>query len=131
MASEHTKRGRGRPTDYTEEMPANLLASLEAGKSVAQFARDIGVARSTIYYWAEQHQEFSDALTRGQEYSEAFWMDRLEALMVSKEVNAPLVKLYFANRFNWHDKTSQEVTGKDGGPVLFKTVYETPPDADD
>ena len=28
-------------------------------------------------------------------------------MMFNREVNAPLAKLYFANRFGWHDK--QEV----------------------
>jgi len=108
---------RGRPTDYTEDMPDKLLAALNDGKSVAQFARDIGVARSTVYYWAEHHPEFSDALTRGQEYSEAYWIDRLQEMMTNKEANAPLVKLYFANRFGWQDRTAQEVTGANGGPI--------------
>jgi len=104
----------GRPTKYTEDLPDALLNALAAGKSVTQFAAQIGVHRATIYSWAERHPEFSDALSRGQEASQAYWEDQLQKMMYSREVNAPLVKLYFANRFNWHDKAEVDNKSSDG-----------------
>ena len=104
----------GRPTKYTEDLPEALLNALAAGKSVTQFAAQIGVHRATIYSWAERHPEFSDALSRGQEASQAYWEDQLQKMMYSREVNAPLVKLYFANRFNWHDKAEVDNKSSDG-----------------
>ncbi len=74
------------------------------GKSLTQFAAAIGVRRSTIYEWKSQFPEFSDALEQAQEMSQAYWEGELVNMMYDKSVNAPLVKLYFANRFRWHNK---------------------------
>jgi transposase-like protein len=95
----------GRPTKYDPEYCEQALDFIgEQGKSVTQFAKFLQVSKSTVYLWATEHELFSDALSMAQDWSQAVWEDKLETMMVSKEVNAPLVKLYFANRFRWHDK---------------------------
>src|SRR5690554_3298607 len=104
----------GRPTKYTDAMPDALYNAMADGKSITQFAAKIGVSRSTVYEWAEQHPEFSDALTRGKEVGEAYWENELQGMMYSKEANAPLVKLYFANRFGWTDKQEVDNKSSDG-----------------
>lgn len=97
--------GTGRPTKYKEEYCDIALDFVgEKGKSVTQLAKHLKVSKSTVYLWATEHPAFSDALSMSQEWSQAVWEDKLENMMYSKEVNAPLVKLYFANRFRWHDK---------------------------
>lgn len=93
----------GRPTKYNDDRPDELFAALAAGNSVTQFAASIGVTRASIYEWAKRHDAFSDALTRGQEASEAYWEGELQKMMYNNKANAPLVKLYFANRFGWRD----------------------------
>lgn len=98
----------GQPTTYLPEYNGKALEFLSTGKSIIQLAKYMGVARSTIYKWAKDNEAFSDTLKRGQDMSQAVWEDKLEEMMYSKEVNAPLVKLYFANRFKWHDKPEQE-----------------------
>lgn len=103
------KETKGRPTKYDKKYIAMAKETIgNKGKSITQFARDIKVSKSTVYLWAEQHQDFSDALDMSREWSQAHWEDKLENMMYSKEVNAPLVKLYFANRFSWHDKPVTE-----------------------
>lgn len=114
-------RKRGRPTKYTDDMPSQLYEALASGDSVTQFAVAIGVNRDTVYAWAETHSEFSDALSRGQEASQAYWEGELRKMMYSKEVNAPLVKLYFANRFNWSDKAEVDNKSSDGS-MTPKTI---------
>ena len=103
-----------RPTKYTDAMPDALFNAMAEGKSITQFAAMIGTSRSTIYEWAEHHPEFSDALTRGKEAGEAYWETELQGMMYSKDANAPLVKLYFANRFNWTDKAEVDNKSSDG-----------------
>lgn len=98
----------GQPTTYRAEYNEKAKEYLARGKSIIQLARYMKVARSTIYKWAKDNEAFSDTLKQGQELSQAHWEDKLEEMMYSKEVNAPLVKLYFANRFKWHDKPEQE-----------------------
>ena len=102
MAKELTKNGR--PSKYEEKHCKVAIDYLRKGKSITQLAREIGVSKSTVYLWAEQHERFSDALQQGRELSQAFWEDELVDMMYNKEVNSPLVKLYFANRFGWSDK---------------------------
>ena len=99
----------GRPTKYDDKF-CSLICKVvgEQGKSVTQFARDIKVSKSTIYKWAQEFSEFSDALDIAQDWSQAHWEDKLEEMMYSKDVNTPLVKLYFANRFKWHDRPEGE-----------------------
>ena len=104
----------GRPTKYTEDMPDAVYEALASGQSVTQFAASKRVSRSTVYKWAEEHEAFSDALSRGQEASQAYWEKELQSMMYSRDVNAPLVKLYFANRFNWHDKAEVDNKSTDG-----------------
>ena len=96
----------GRPTKYKDEYCQETIDFLAQGKSVTQLSAHLQVSKSTIYLWAEQNTEFSDALSRGQELSEAFWETELIDMMRDRDVNAPLVKLYFANRFGWSDKQS-------------------------
>ena len=104
----------GRPTLYTDDMPDALFDAMSQGRSVTQFAAKIGVNRSTIYEWAEKHPEFSDAFSRAKEACEAYWETELQSMMYSRDVNAPLVKLYFANRFGWSDKAEVDNKSSDG-----------------
>lgn len=101
----------GRPTKYDPKYCQEAIDFIgDLGKSVTQFARHIRVSKSTVYLWAENHSEFSDALSMAQDWSQAVWEDKLEDFMTDKSVNAPLVKLYFANRFRWHDSAPDQDT---------------------
>lgn len=100
-----------------------LYNALASGQSVTQFAASEGVARSTVYKWADESQEFSDALSRGQEAGQAYWEGELQQMMRKKDVNAPLVKLYFANRFGWHDKSEVDNKSSDGSMTPQVQVY--------
>jgi hypothetical protein len=100
----------GRPTDYEQKYCEQAIDSIgRQGKSVTQFARDIAVSKSTVYRWATIHPEFSDALDMARDWSEAFWEDKYISFMTDKSVNAPLVKLYFANRFQWKESPEQVI----------------------
>lgn len=98
----------GRPTKYDDKYCDVAIKYLAKGKSITQLARELKVSKSTVYLWAEVHESFSDALQRGRELSQAFWEDELIDMMYNKEVNSPLVKLYFANRFGWSDKSESK-----------------------
>lgn len=105
----------GAPTKYTKSMPEKALDIIGSqGKSITQFARDMRVTRETVYEWARVHKEFSDALQRAKQWSEAHWEDKMESMMYDREVNAPLAKLYLVNRFGWTDKTQVDNVSSDG-----------------
>ena len=97
----------GRPTKYEKRFTEEAIAFIGSGKSVTQFARHIQVSKSAVYKWADEHPEFMDALNLGRDWSQAVWEDKLETMMTDSSVNSPLVKLYFANRFKWHDKPEE------------------------
>lgn len=120
MASEKNKGGR--PTKYDKSLCQVAIGYLATGKSVTQLSAHIDVGKATIYRWSDEYEEFRDALTRGQELSQAHWEGELCNMMYSKDVNAPLVKLYFANRFKWTDKTETKTDVTSGGQPLFTGV---------
>jgi len=96
-------------TTYHKGIDQIVFAHMDSGLSIVQVARLLNVARSTIYKWAEDNHTFSDTLTRAREASEAYWEYQYTDMMRSKEVNGPLVKLYFSNRFGWAETQNQNV----------------------
>ena len=98
----------GRPTKYIDTMPEEGRKYLAQGKSIVQLCALWGISKQSICEWEGKYPEFSDALKQGRLESQAFWETELvDKMIYSKDVNAPMTKLYFANRFGWHDK--QEV----------------------
>lgn len=94
----------GAPTKYHDKIPALYLEAMEAGKSIVQFAASLDVHRDTIYEWRKVHKEFSDVFMRGKAKYEAHWETWLVDNLGNPKINAPLVKLLFANRHGWSDK---------------------------
>ena len=99
----------GRPTLYTPEMCQKLIDIRKTGKSVTKFCAEVGIHKDTLYEWRKIYPEFSDAFKLAKMYAQDAWEDRLEVMMLDKTVNSPLVKLYFANVFDWHDKTEERI----------------------
>ena len=99
----------GRPTKYRPEIDQLVFDYMDDGLSIVQAARKLNVARSTIYKWADDNKGFSDTLTRAREASEAHWEYKFTEMMTSRDVNGPLVKLYFSNRFGWAETQNQNV----------------------
>lgn len=102
----------GRPTKYKPEYCQLFDEFMSKGKSVKQFAAHLKVRRETIYQWAKDNEEFSNIFTQAKEYAEAYWEDELQTMMYDRNINAPLAKLYFANRFGWTDKPKEEEAPK-------------------
>lgn len=79
---------------------------MKMGKSIVQFAHEIGVARSTVYKWSEEISDFSDALQRGQDASETFWETHIQngATGEIPTINVAATALILKCRFGWRDK---------------------------
>lgn len=71
---EAPRRGRGRPSDYRDWMCDAVVDFGMAGMEVVEFAVALKVCRDTLYEWADKHPDFSDALMRAREASEAYWI---------------------------------------------------------
>ena len=102
----------GRPTKYSDKVNDIVFDLMDDGLSVVQVARKLNIARSTLYKWAEENEDFSDTFTRAREASEAFWEDKFINLMQNRasDSSQSLIKLYFANRFKWseNDQAAQD-----------------------
>ena len=113
----------GRPTSYDPAMCEQVIAWGKEGKSIAWMAAELDVARSSIYKWAEEHQEFSDALTRAKDHAQRWWEDFGQNHMVmapgSGTFNHSVWSRSMAARFpdDWREKSETALTGANGGPV--------------
>ena len=100
----------GRPTKYSPEIGEVVFNLMDDGLSVVQVARKLNIGRSTLYLWASENPDFMDTFTRAREAAESCWEYKFTDMMKDRNVNAPLVKLYFCNRFGWseQDQAAQE-----------------------
>lgn len=119
----------GRPSKYSSAYCNEVIECLGQGHSVTAFAGQIGVARSTVFKWAEEIPEFSDALKVGQAKAVAFWEKILVEVAKSGKGNATAVIFGLKNRAgdDWADKVVNEHSGPDGGPI--QSVDVTPVEA--
>lgn len=99
----------GNPTKYKPEYKELAIKTIgDEGKTVVQFARDLRVHKATVYRWAEKHSDFRDALSLAQDFSEAYWMDKMPTWMDDRNSNGKMIGLYMANRFGWRTEGKQD-----------------------
>lgn len=114
----------GRPSKYEEAFCELAETTLALGYSEAVLAGEIGVCLDTVTEWKNVHPEFSASIKRGRAKGARVWEDRLASLAASGAGNATAVIFGLKNRLpeQWRDKTEQELTGKDGGPMQVAAV---------
>jgi len=104
----------GRPTDYRPEYCQTVIEMGDEGCSVVEMAARIGVARSTLEYeWPRKHNDFSAALTRARELSQAWWERTGRENMLTQGFNGSVWSRSMAARFpkDWTEKKQTELTG--------------------
>lgn len=121
----------GRPSKYTPEMVDKALDYLQNFHkhddlipSAAGLGFVLGVAKSTIYKWAEEKPDFSDALALINQAQEKFLLRG----GLSGDFNATIAKLALANH-SYSDKqeVAQDITskGKEIGSLPMHTFVKT------
>lgn len=141
---------RGRPTKFKPEFAEQVGKLCEIGATDYEIARFFGVNTLTIYRWKAEHPDFCKALIAGKELADERVVRSLYQRAVGYTFESEKVfnhqgnivraetvehvppepgaaKLWLTNRRKgeWRDKVDHEHTGKDGEPIVFKTVYET------
>lgn len=110
----------GRPTKYKPEYCELIIEKMSKGLSVVQFAAEIGVAKHSIYEWADVHPKFSDALKKGQTACEGYWERIIQAKSVKKLPGSDaLLKFWMQNRFRWSEKVDQNIKSEES--ITFTT----------
>lgn len=102
----------GRPSKYSQAYCNEVIECLAEGKSVTAFAGRIGVARSTVFKWVDEHPEFSDALKIGQAKATEFWEGVLINIAKNGSGNATAAIFGLKNRAadDWRDRTETTTT---------------------
>lgn len=106
----------GQPTKYKPEYCDRIVEIMSEGHSVAGFARELKVARCTIYQWAKDHPEFADALRVATDASLAWWEDRQRNASVGEiPANASVMNFAMRNRFkrDYADNNNVVISGGD------------------
>ena len=121
---EQVKRPVGRPTSYDPSFCDAVIELGKKGKSKAQIACHLNVARQTLENWASEYPEFLDAITRAQDFALCWWEDQAQSYMLEdkegQRLNASIWSRSMAARFpkDYRQEVKQEITGADGAPLL-------------
>jgi hypothetical protein len=69
---------RGRPSDYTEELAAEICSLVSDGETINRITkRDDMPSRQTLYTWFNKYPEFLDNYTRAREERADFRFDQV------------------------------------------------------
>lgn len=91
------------------------------GLSLTAFAGDIGVARSTINEWIDNHPEFSEAVKIGKAKRTAFLERGMLGADTGPAVTARIFALKNADPDEWREKREVEHFGPGGGAIPLST----------
>lgn len=115
----------GRPSTY-KSMYGNLcIEHMATGASLTAFAAEIGVARSTINVWMNEHPEFSEAVEVGKAKCAAWWENLARKIAENGGGNGPLISFALKNMaiHDWRDR--QEIEHSGPQEVKFTTIYQS------
>ena len=140
----------GRPTAYSKDIAADILARIMGGESLRSICRDEAMpARSTVHLWLAKNADFSDQYARAcdiraeEMFDEMFeiaddgtndWMLRgsgEDAIEVTNHENIQRSRLRIDTRKwalskmnpkKYGEKITNEVVGKDGGPIATTQI---------
>lgn len=110
----------GRPTLYRPEYCDRVRAWGREGKSKAQIAAELGVARRTIDYWADANPEFLLALEEAHDYALAWWENTGMAGLPHGVMNASVWSRSMAARFPADYREEHGIVGPGGGPIVTR-----------
>lgn len=118
------KRPQGRPSKYKPEYCEQIIALGKEGKSIAQMAAAFDVDKASIYRWEKEEESFRTAFARARAYSQAWWEDKAQQNLASRDFNAQLWLKSVASRFreDYTEKQVTEVSGPDGGAIKTENV---------
>jgi len=101
----------GRPSEYKPEYCKQIIEHCTNGNTITSFAKEIGVWRSTLYYWAENYPEFSDAIKEAKKaQADALFELGFEGMRGKIQgFNSTVWVFMMKNVADWRDKKESNV----------------------
>ena len=122
----------GRPTKYTEALGEDLISWMSQGYSLTAASGKIGVSRQTVYAWAEEKPEFSNALNIARSQSASWWEDKITGIADGEVDPKASTAVIFAlkNRVadEWRDKQEHDHRSGDGSMSPTRIEITAPDD---
>jgi transcriptional regulator with XRE-family HTH domain len=120
------KHAGGRPSKYWEGYCERVVALGRGGMSKTEIAAELGVGRDTINAWEKKHTEFSDAMKKARDLSQAWWETQArKGIWAGKEFNATAYIFTMKNRFREDYADRQETTHKLDVSQAFLDMHRT------
>lgn len=122
----------GRPSDYLPKHCQTVIECGKQGMSLAETACELGVVRSTLQIWEQEIPEFSVAMAKMRELSQAWWEKAGRVGMFEEpggvKLNPSIWSRSMAARFphDWRENSKVENThsGPDGKPIPLSMTVE-------
>lgn len=116
----------GRPSDYDPAYCEQVIDLGKEGKSPVQIAVALGVPRTTMLSWAEQHDEFSTALTRAKEHEQGWWENAGQTGLVTPGFNASVWSKSMQARFrdDYTERSEQTFKGELTHRVVERRIVD-------
>jgi len=102
----------GAPCKYKPEYCELLKEHMGAGYSFETFAATIDVSKDTLYQWAKDFPDFSDAFDKSRVKCQMYW-EKTGINGVNGKIrhfNGAVWAFWMKNRFQWHDNVKLEQT---------------------
>jgi len=117
----------GRPTKYDPKFIEEVdkyIATTGHGTmhmpKIESLAIRLNVSKDSLYEWAKEHKEFSDALKKLMNYQGERLID--DGIYGGKEVNSTIIKLLLQNNHGMKERVDNTTNDKDLEAVLVKFI---------
>ncbi|MFN4296786.1 MAG: hypothetical protein ACK4FB_08080 [Brevundimonas sp.] len=115
----------GRPSKFSDAYCGEVIEFMGQGYSLTAFAGEIGVARSTINVWMDEHPSFSEAVKIGQAKRTRCLEKTLLAGETGPKVTSHIFALKNADPEGWRDRHEYDHQSSDGsmtppGAVIYQ-----------
>lgn len=98
------KHPGGRPTKYDSSFCDVVIREMKKGAAIKELPFYLDVCIDTIYEWKKVYPEFSEALKKGESFSEAIWMRKGRLKLGDTKFSYTGWYMNMKNRFGWSDK---------------------------
>jgi hypothetical protein len=111
----------GRPSSYKPEFCQRVVELGAEGWSQAEIAAEFGVAKKSLWDWAQKHEDFSAALARAKSLEQSWWEKRGRNSLDAKNFQSAVWSRSMMARFRDEYGEKRELTGPNGGAIQIET----------